>query len=97
MVNTGVLLTWINLQPDFIRPALETIYTSGNAESVIKMVTEFKDKTGWVSQLTKADDKGKTTNTKLASMVEVNSEGVAPTGKTVDKNDYDQAAKDAGL
>jgi hypothetical protein len=97
MVNTGVLLTWINQQPDFIRPTLQTIYDSGKAEDVINMVTEFKDKTGWKSQLTKADDKTKAANDKLNSMKEVNSETSIPNGKTVDKNDYDQGAKDAGF
>jgi hypothetical protein len=97
MVNTGVLLTWINQQPDFIRPTLETIYTHGKAEDVINMVTEFKDKTSWKSQLSKADDKTAAANDKLNSMKEVNSETTTPDGKTVDKNDFDQGAKDAGF
>jgi hypothetical protein len=97
MVNTGVLLTWINKQPDFIRPTLTTIYTHGQAEDVINMVTEFKDKTSWKSQLSKADDKTTAANDKLNSMKEVNSETTTPDGKTVDKNDYDQGAKDAGF
>ena len=97
MANTGVLLTWINKQPDFIRPALETIYKSGKAEDVINMVTEFKDKTGWISQLTKVDDKTKNSNDKLNSMLQVDSETTTPDGKTVDKNNFDQGAKDAGF
>jgi hypothetical protein len=97
MVNTGVLLTWINQQPDFIRPTLETIYNSGKAEDVINMVTEFKDKTSWKSQLTKVGDKNTAADDKLNSMREVNSETGTPDGKTVDKNDFDQGAKDAGL
>jgi hypothetical protein len=97
MVNTGVLQTWIQKQPDYIRPALETIYTDGSSDDVINMVTEFKDKTGWKSQLATADDETNETNTKLKNMTEVNSETTTPDGKTVDKNDYDQGAKDAGL
>lgn len=97
MVNTGILLTWINKQPDFIRPTLETIYSKGKSDEVINMVTEFKNKTGWKSQLAKADAKTNKSDNKLNSMREVTSETSVPDGKIVDKNDYSQGAKDAGL
>jgi hypothetical protein len=98
MVNTGVLLTWINQQPEYIRPSLETIYRNGKPEEVINMVTEFKSKTSWKSQLDKTNDSNnKSADDKLNSMREVNSETIVPDGKTVDKSDYDQGAKDAGL
>ena len=98
MVNTGILLTWINKQPDFIRPTLETIYSNGKTDEVINMVTEFKNKTGWKSQLAEMDgNKGKKSDDKLNSMREVNSESSLPDGKTVDKGNYEQGAKDAGL
>jgi hypothetical protein len=96
-VNSGVLLTWINKQPTYIRPTLETIYKSGKAEDVIKMVTNFKDDTGWKSQLKQADDKNTSAQDKLDSMIAVQSETRTPNGKVVDKEDYDQGAKDAGL
>jgi hypothetical protein len=98
MVSTGVLLTWINEQPDYIRPTLEAIYRNGVAEKVIQMVTNFKSNTGWKSQL---DTAGKTaadsTAGKLKSMVAVTSTGSGPPKDAPDKNDYKQAAKDAGL
>jgi hypothetical protein len=97
MVNTGVLLSWINKQPSYIRPTLETIYKSGTAEDVITMVTNFKDSSGWKSQLKPADGKNKTAADKLNSMREVTSESHTPSGTEIDKNDYDQGAKDAGL
>jgi hypothetical protein len=97
MVNTGVLLSWINKQPSYIRPTLETIYKSGKSEDVITMVTNFKESTGWKSQLKPADDKGTAAQSKLNSMREVTSESTTPNGKVVDKQDYDQGAKDAGL
>jgi hypothetical protein len=97
MVNTGVLLTWIHKQPDFIRPTLETIYSKGKSQEVVNMVTEFKNKTGWKSQLAQADNETQKADDKLNSMKEVNSETTTPDGKTVDKGDYDQGAKDAGL
>jgi len=97
MVNTGVLLTWINKQPTYIRPTLETIYSKGKAEDVIKMVTNFKDDTGWKSQLKQVDDKQTAADNKLNSMIEVKSETHTPDGKEIDKSDYSQGAKDAGL
>jgi hypothetical protein len=97
MVNSGVLLSWINQQPTYIRPTLETVYKSGKADEVITMVTNFKESSGWKSQLKQADDKQTAANDKLNSMIEVKSETHTPTGTGVDKNDYDQGAKDAGL
>ena len=95
MVDTGVLKTWINKQKSFLRPHLEAIYTKGNSTQVIEMVGQFKSTTGWKSQLTKPEDTTK--QDKLKSMMEVNSETGTPNGKTVDKNDFAQGAKDAGL
>jgi hypothetical protein len=95
MVSSGVLLTWINQQPSYIRPTLETIYKSGKAEDVITMVTNFKEESGWKSQLKPAADTAAAE--KLASMTEVKSQSQTPTGTVVDKDDFDQGAKDAGL
>ena len=94
MVDTGVLKTWINKQKSFLQPHLETIYKEGNSTQIIEMVTQFKDSTGWKSQLKTEDT---TKQDKLKSMLEINSETGTPNSKTVDKNDYAQAAKDAGL
>jgi hypothetical protein len=94
MVSTGVLKTWINKQKPFIQSHLETIYANGNSKQIIEMVTQFKDTTGWKSQLSTEDT---TKQDKLKSMLEVNSESATPSGTAVDKNDYDQGAKDAGL
>jgi hypothetical protein len=95
-VNSGVLLTWINQQADFIRPTLQTIYNKGEATEVIKMVTEFKNKSGWKSQLVTDKTKVDTSKEdKLKNMIETNSEsGGAPAGEP-DKNDFDGAAKEA--
>jgi hypothetical protein len=95
-VNTGVLLTWINTQPDYIRPYLESVYYgkngNGSSQQVIDMVTEFKSKSGWKSQI-KSGDKAK--DDKLKSMLE--SEGGSAGAKTdgPDKNDFAGAAKEA--
>lgn len=95
-VSSGVLLTWINQQPDFIRSTLQTIYKKGSSDQVIKMVTEFKAKSGWKSQLDKTTDAaGKKAKDKLDAMREVNSDsGGAPTDGP-DKNDFEGAAKEA--
>jgi len=98
MVNTGVLLSWINQQPDYIRPTLETIYNKGKAEDVIKMVTNFKKDTGWKSQLKQVGTAEAAAQAKLDAMLEVQgSETRTPDGKVIDKQDFDQGAKDAGL
>ena len=98
MVRTGVLQTWINRQPDYIRPTLQDIYDTGNSGQVIKMCTEFKNKTGWKSQLATAEDRTDSKKSdKLKSLLEVNSNsGGAPPGEP-DRNDYAGAAKEAGL
>jgi hypothetical protein len=97
-VGSGVLLTWINQQADFIRPTLLTIYRSGKPAEVIKMVTEFKNKSGWKSQLVKNDSTANASkDDKLKSMIDTESEGGGPPASGPDKNDYDGAAKEAGL
>lgn len=95
MVSTGVMKTWINKQPDFISSHLMNIYKTGNADDIIKMTTEFLNKTKWKSSLSDPGEKAK--QDKLESMIE--SEGQSPGPKTggPDKNDFDQGAKDAGL
>jgi hypothetical protein len=98
MVNTGILLTWINKQPDYIQPTLEAIYRKGTSDKVIKMVTNFKSETGWKSQLDTAGEAAAgTKDGKLNSMLAVNSSGGGPPAGAPDKNDYAQGAKDAGL
>jgi len=97
MVNSGVLLSWINSQPESARSILETIYRTGKAEQVIKMVTDFKNDTGWKSSLKPAGDTKTAAQAKLDAMREVQSQSYTPDGKIVDKQDYDQGAKDAGL
>jgi len=98
MVRTGVLQTWINRQPDYIRPTLQDIYDTGHSGQVIKMCTEFKNKSGWKSQLDTADKRSDDKKSdKLKSLLEVNSSsGGAPAGEP-DRNDYAGAAKEAGL
>ena len=94
IINQGVLLTWINGQADFIKSHLETIFYKGNTKQVIDMVQEFKTKSGWKSQLRTGSNK---TSDKLESMKEVNSESPGPTNDGPDKNDFEGAAKEAGL
>jgi len=97
IVRSGVLATWINKQKDFIKPHLLSITNSGTVDQVVDMVSNFKDETGWKSQLDKG---GKETSKqdKLNAMKEVDSESGGPVDTTgPDKNDYDQGAKDAGL
>jgi hypothetical protein len=98
MVNSGVLLTWIQKQKPFMRPHLEDIYYKGNAKSVIDLCSQFKESTGWKSQLTNQNsDKAKTKQQKLDAMKEVSSEsGGAPTDGP-DMQNFDQGASDAGL
>lgn len=93
MVKTGVVLTWINEQPDFISSHLERIYYSGSSDEIIKMVTEFSTKTGWVSNL----NKGKAKQDKLNSMLETEGGSTGPKSDGPDKNDFAAGAKDAGL
>lgn len=98
MVNSGVLLTWINNQADFMKPHLESIYRTGNTQQVIDMVSRFKETSGWKSQLEQhGDNKNKSKQEKLDALKEVNSEGGGPPANGPDKNDFDGAAKEAGL
>lgn len=96
MVNTGVLLTWIKKQASYIKPTLENIYYNGSAKEVIDMCSNFKEETGWKSQLDNKAGETKAEKAKrLAAMTEVTSEsGGAPTDGP-DKNDFDGAAKEA--
>jgi len=98
MVNSGVLLTWIQKQKPFMKPHLEHIYYKGAAAQVIDLCSQFKESTGWKSQLANQDsEKAKTKQEKLDALKEVNSEsGGAPTDGP-DMNNFDQGAKDAGL
>jgi hypothetical protein len=98
-VSTGVLLTWINQQPDYIKDHLGEVYYGengkGSAQQVIDMVTNFKSKTGWKSQLPTGN---KAKEDKLQSMVANEGESTGPVDKTEkDKNDFAGAAKEAGL
>jgi hypothetical protein len=96
MVNTGVLRTWINQQADYMRPHLDTIYKSGTPDQVIDMVKRFKEASGWKSQLDQqGSSKKKTSQDKLDSMREVNSESGGAPAEGPDKEDYDGAAKEA--
>lgn len=94
IVSQGVLKTWINKQPAYIKPHLMKVYQEGNSEQVIDMVTEFKRKTGWKSQLSDGD---KTKNDKLAAMTTVDSDSSGPGDHLngPNKNDFDGAAKEA--
>jgi hypothetical protein len=95
-VNSGVLLTWINQQATFIQPTLQAIYSEGKPADVIKMVTEFKNKTGWKSQLATDTPKADTSKEdKLKNMIETNSGSGGPPAGEPDKNDFDGAAKEA--
>jgi len=94
MVSQGVILTWINQQPDFISPHLDEIYHKGNSDQIIKMVTEFQKKTGWKSSLNTGD---KAKQDKLKSMLSTDGDSPGPKSDGPDKNDFAGAAKEAGL
>jgi hypothetical protein len=94
MVKTGVLLTWINSQSEYIRSHLEAIYNKGSAEDVIKMATEFKRTTGWKSSVTQEDE---TKQDKLKSMLEAEGNSPGPKTDGPDKEDFAAAAKEVGL
>lgn len=98
ILNTGVLLTWIHRQGPSVKPMLLDIYNGkngqGSASQVITMITNFKNKTGWVSQLEKTE---KIKADKLQALKESEGESPGPTKEGPDKNDFDQGAKDAGL
>ena len=92
-VHTGVLQTWINRQDDFIRPHLQNVYNGGTSQQVIKLMANFKKKSGWTSQL----DTGKDKRNKLKSMIATDGESPGPKTEGPDKNDFAGAAKEAGL
>jgi hypothetical protein len=96
MVNSGVLLSWIQRQKSFIKPALEDVYYRGNAQQVIDLCTQFKKQTGWKSQLdnTNAAQKAEK-QSKLDAMKEVNSESAGAPQDGPDKNDFAGAAAEA--
>ena len=98
-VSSGKIVTWINSQPDYIRPSLENVYYGangyGSTQQVIDLVNNFKTQTGWTSDLLKTED---TKADKLNSMMESEGGSGGPVDKTgPDKSDYDAAAKDAGF
>jgi len=98
-VSSGKIVTWINSQPDYIRPSLENVYYGANGygttQQVIDLVNNFKTQTGWKSDLLKTED---TKADKLNSMMESEGGSGGPVDKTgPDKSDYDAAAKDAGF
>ena len=92
-VKTGVLQTWINKQDEFIRPHLQNVYDGGTSKQVISLMTNFKKKSGWTSQL----DTGNGKQDKLNSMLATDSESAGPKTEGPDKTDYAGAAKEAGL
>jgi hypothetical protein len=96
MVSTGVLLTWIHKQKPYIKPTLENIYYKGSAQSVVDLCTQFKDSTGWKSQLANDDvAKEAAKAKKLADLAEVNSESAGAPAGGPDKNDFAGAFKEA--
>lgn len=92
-VSTGVLQTWINKQDDFIRTHLQKVYESGTSKQVISLMTNFKTKSGWRSQLDTGDGK----QDKLKSMLATDGESPGPKAGAPDKDDFAGAAKEAGL
>lgn len=92
-VSTGVLQTWINKQDDFIKPHLQSVYDGGTSKQVISLMTNFKTKSGWTSQL----DTGKDKDTKLRSMLETEGESPGPKTDGPDKDDFAGTAKEIGL
>ena len=93
VVGSGKLLSWINQQADYIRPHLSEVYNGGTADQVISVVSEFKNKTGWVSSVSKPNPK----QDKLNSMVEAEGESPGPKSDGPDKNDFLGTAKEIGL
>ena len=94
MIKSGALMQWINEQPDFIRPHLTNIYQSGSSEQIIKMLSEFKTKSGWKSQ---SQRQANSKQDKLNSMREAEGDSQGPTDNAPDPNDFAGAAKEAGL
>lgn len=97
IVKSGILLTWINKQKPFMKPHLENIYYKGNAQQVVDMITQFKESTGWKSQIASEDKSKREKQSKLDAMREVNSESGGAPAEGPDMSDYDGAAKEAGL
>lgn len=93
IVGSGQLLSWINQQEEYIRPHLSKVYNSGTADEVISVVTEFKNKTGWVSKVAPPNPK----QDKLNSMLEAEGESPGPKSDGPDKNDFQGTAKEIGL
>jgi len=94
LIKSGALMTWINEQPDFIRPHLTNIYQSGSSDQIIKMIREFKTKSNWKSQ---SQRQSNSKQDKLNSMREAGGDSQGPTDNAPDPNDYAGAAKEAGL
>lgn len=98
MVRTGVLLTWINKQPDYISGHLADIYygknNQGSSKQVIDMISEFKTKSGWKSQTAR---KTKDKDNKLQAMLETDKANPGTPTDGPDKNDFAGTAKSIGL
>lgn len=95
ILNTGVLMTWIRKQNKLVQPHLENLFQKGSAEQLIEMVNQFKEQTGWKSQLDTGEDEER--QKKLDALKAVDSDGSGPPAGAPDKNDYHGAAKEAGL
>jgi len=93
IVASGKLLSWINTQPDYIRPHLSKVYNRGTADEVISVITEFKSKTGWKSDVVATNPK----QDKLNSMLEAGGESPGPKADGPDKQDFAGTAKEIGL
>lgn len=94
LVRSGAMITWINTQPEYIQPYLNSVVAKGTADQVINTVSEFKNKTGWKSSVLGEKDVKKK---KLQSMMETDSQSAGPKSEGPDKNDFAGAAKEAGL
>jgi len=102
MVSSGVVLTYINKQETFIRDHLLDIYYGkngkGSTDQVIDLLQDFKNKTGWKSQLAINETKEeKAKQDKLNSMLETGDGSAGPKTEGPDKNDFAGTAKDIGL
>jgi len=94
LVRSGALITWINTQPEYIQPYLNSVVSKGTTDQVINTVKEFKTKTGWKSSIS-VGDYGK--QKKLQSMMETDGQSPGPKTDGPDRNDFAGAAKEAGL
>lgn len=98
-VSSGKIEAWINTQPDYIKPSLENVYYGANGygttQQVIHLLNNFKNQTGWESSHKKQEDDK---SAKLKGMIESEGDSGGPVDKAgPDKNDFDAAAKEAGL